>query len=63
MEMGGPLCCFCAKEIKPEAPEPLWLTVGTSDDNSQTWFCHAACFKERLNDPADAKGLFDPVHF
>jgi hypothetical protein len=56
------LCCFCGGEIEERSPEPLMLSIHTSPDNKdQWWCCHASCFKERLaTNPPD---IFEPVHF
>jgi hypothetical protein len=61
--MSEVLCCFCGNEIATTDPNLLWLTATTPEHQSQTWFCHAACFKARLSDPPGAEGLFEPVHF
>ncbi|MGO4570177.1 hypothetical protein AB4Z52_35420 [Rhizobium sp. 2YAF20] len=58
----GP-CCFCGEAIAPMFPDPLSLTVATSDGKWQIWFTHAQCFKARLVDPPDAFGFFEPAHF
>jgi hypothetical protein len=58
----GP-CCFCARPIAGNGPDPCRVTVETSEQGLQVWFCHAACFRERLTDPPEAPGLFEPEYF
>jgi hypothetical protein len=58
----GP-CCFCGTNICATAVDPCRLTVETKSEKWQVWFCHSACFKERLTNPPDAPGLFEPAHF
>jgi hypothetical protein len=58
----GP-CCFCAKEIIENDVEPCRITVETVTGKWQVWACHAACFKEKLTDPPECPGLFEPAHF
>lgn len=59
----GP-CCFCAGQIEEQGPDPCSITVETNNEGQwQTWFCHAACFKERLKEPSDAPGFLEPIHF
>jgi hypothetical protein len=36
--------------------------VSTKDDRCQVWFCHAACFKDRLY-AADPSIDLSPAHF
>jgi hypothetical protein len=54
----GP-CCFCGKAIDKEGVDPCSVTVETREEKSQTWFCHAACFRSRLV-PGE---WLRPVHF
>ena len=58
----GP-CCFCAQRIVPTTTDPCRVTVETQGEKWQLWFCHAACFNERLTDPPEAPGMFAPAHF
>jgi hypothetical protein len=64
----GP-CCFCGKSIEEHAPEenapdPCRITVETAGGKWQVWFCHAACFRERLSNSPDLPlGFLDPAHF
>ncbi|MBY3116671.1 MULTISPECIES: hypothetical protein [Rhizobium] len=58
----GP-CCLCGKDIDAKSSDPLRLTAETSDGKWQVWFAHASCFKDKLVDPPDAPGFFDPAHF
>ncbi len=58
----GP-CCFCALDILPTAIDPCRVQITTASGKPQIWFCHAACFKQKLTSPPQAPGLFDPVHF
>jgi hypothetical protein len=58
----GP-CCFCAQPIAEGGPDPCSIDVTTCAGKWQTWWCHADCFKERLTNPPEAPGFFDPAHF
>ena len=58
----GP-CCFCGLDIQPSDIDPCRVQVSTTRGKAQVWFCHAACFKQRIVDPPNAPGLFDPAHF
>jgi hypothetical protein len=58
----GP-CCFCGKQIAETEIDPCQVTVSTATEKWQTWFCHGACFKERLAALPDSPGFFDPAHF
>ncbi len=58
----GP-CCFCGRDIAPAKPNPLSVTVETSDGKAQVWFAHAKCFKEKLVDVPGAPGFLDPAYF
>lgn len=58
----GP-CCFCGMGIEESETDPCRVTVHTSAERWQVWFCHSACFRERLTDPPDAPGFFEPAHF
>ena len=58
----GP-CCFCGLQIAATNTDPCRVTVETASKKWQLWFCHAACFKQRLTDSPELMGLFDPVHF
>jgi hypothetical protein len=56
----GP-CCFCAATIHATEVDPCQVTVETAKGQWQVWFCHAACFKAKLNDPPDWPGVFEPA--
>jgi len=58
----GP-CCFCELDVQPSDIDPCRVQVSTTSAKWQTWFCHAACFKQRIVNPPDAPGLLDPAHF
>jgi len=58
----GP-CCFCGSDIKASAVDPCRVQVSTAGGKWQVWFCHATCFKQRIQNPPEAPGLFDPAHF
>lgn len=58
----GP-CCFCAKAIASSTTDPCRVAVETVTGKWQVWFCHAACFKERLTDPPECPGMVEPAHF
>lgn len=53
------LCCFCGEAIEEKAPDPITLTVTTSENASQNWCCHAKCFKDRMSQEL----IFDPAIF
>lgn len=59
----GGLCCFCGAIIHASGPDPVELTVTAATGKWQVWWCHAACFKQRLTDPPGAEGFFAPAHF
>jgi len=52
-------CCFCGKSIVETEIDPCKLTVETSQVKLQIWFCHAECFKKRLQDDP----MLVPVYF
>jgi hypothetical protein len=56
----GP-CCFCGLPIATTMIDPCRLTVETEAGKWQLWFCHGACFKNRLM--LSPTGFFDPAHF
>jgi hypothetical protein len=56
----GP-CCFCGESIHGNDIDPCRLKVETSSGNWQVWFCHAACFKNRLTDNEELD--LSPAHF
>ena len=58
----GP-CCFCGLEIQLSDVDPCRIQVSTASGKWQVWFCHAACFKQRIKNPPEAPGFFDPAHF
>jgi ribonuclease HI len=58
----GP-CCFCGLQIEPSNVDPCRVQVTTTSGKWQVWVCHAACFKQRIKNPVEAPGLFDPAHF
>ena len=56
----GP-CCFCGKDIQPSDIDPCRVSVETASGKWQVWFCHSACFRDRM-DPGAAVDL-SPAHF
>jgi hypothetical protein len=58
----GP-CCFCGRDIAKTSIDPCRVSVVTADGKPQFWACHGACFRERLADPPEAPGLFEPAYF
>jgi len=55
----GP-CCFCGKNIVSTNIDPCRITVETTSEKWQVWFCHGKCFKERIVDhPMD----LSPAYF
>jgi len=58
----GP-CCFCGLRIATTRIDPCRVTVETEEGKWQLWYCHAACFKERLAALPEHPGFFDPAHF
>lgn len=59
----GGWCCFCAEEMQESEIDPCEVMVTTASGNAQVWWCHAACFKQRITDPTEAPGFFSPAHF
>ena len=56
----GP-CVFCGQVIAESGPDPCRITVETSEELWQIWFCHAECFKSRITKD---EGLYlSPEHF
>jgi hypothetical protein len=53
------VCCFCSKLVELRGPDPCTLTIATSGDESQSWPCHAACYRERLGDLPYSAALFE----
>jgi hypothetical protein len=50
------MCCFCGQLVEQEYPDPCTIVVSTvKEDGWQQWYCHAACFRERLADAARAE--------
>ena len=43
----GP-CVFCGKTIDAFEIDPCKVTVTTRAGEWQVWWCHAACFKDRI---------------
>lgn len=43
----GP-CCFCGVSIAETKLDPCRIAVEPANGGFQVWFCHAACFKERI---------------
>jgi hypothetical protein len=58
----GP-CCFCGLLIDSSEIDPCSVMVSTAQKKWQVWYCHALCFKARLNLDPNLNGLFDPAHF
>jgi hypothetical protein len=58
----GP-CCFCARDIEEVGTDPCTIIVETATGKGQVWKCHASCFREKLSDPPESPGLFEPFHF
>lgn len=44
------VCCFCSLPVLEGGLDPCTLTIDTNGEGSQSWPCHAACFRERLGD-------------
>jgi hypothetical protein len=43
------MCCFCGQTVEQEYPDPCTLVVSTVKEGEwQQFYCHAACFRERL---------------
>jgi hypothetical protein len=57
------ICCFCAEKIARSATDPCRITVDTKGGKWQVWFCHGACFKDRLANLPDHPDFFSPAHF
>lgn len=59
MKNGG-LCCFCGKAVDEVGLDPCTLTISTNSEGSQSWPCHAACYRERLGaDLPYGRALFE----
>ncbi len=58
----GP-CCFCGRDIEKTNADPCRVKVETAAGKWQVWTCHSSCFREKLADPLEAPGLFEPAHF
>lgn len=58
----GP-CCFCARDIEEVGTDPCTVIVETATGEGQVWKCHASCFREKLCDPPESPGLFEPFYF
>jgi hypothetical protein len=56
----GP-CCFCNEPIASSNTDPCRVTVSTTNDRWQVWYCHATCFRDRLFNRED--GMFEPAMF
>ncbi len=56
----GP-CCFCGKDIALTNTDPCRITVETSSEKWQVWFCHAECFKTKIFKHAQID--LSPAHF
>lgn len=54
----GP-CCFCGEELVETELDPCRVTVETANGKWQVWFCHSACFRDRLV----PEPHFEPAHF
>jgi hypothetical protein len=51
MKIGSGVCCFCGKSVEPNGVDPCSVVVETTVKGQwQFWYCHAACFRERLAD-------------
>ena len=48
VKVGWGPCCFCGGEIAETAVDPCSVTIETSKNKWQIWFCHSECFKSRL---------------
>lgn len=47
VKFNGP-CCFCGRMIDETALDPCNVTVETKEGLWQVWYCHSACFRERI---------------
>jgi len=56
-------CCFCGTVIEKQGTDPCRITVETVTGKWQVWFCHGACFRQRLAEIPEAPGLFEPAYF
>jgi len=53
------VCCFCSKPIETDSLDPCTLTISTHREGSQSWPCHAACYRKRLGDLPYGDALFE----
>jgi hypothetical protein len=51
-------CCFCGL-FDYDYPDPTYLTVGTRSEVTKTWWCHIACFEERLPSLPEPWNVYD----
>lgn len=56
----GP-CCFCGQPIESNDVDPCSVQVSTVEEKWQVWFCHAACFRERIVSTGEMD--LSPAHF
>jgi hypothetical protein len=56
----GP-CCFCGADIEPSDIDPCRVSVETASGKWQAWFCHSACFRDRITTGAPID--LSPAHF
>jgi hypothetical protein len=57
------LCCFCGHQIEETNIDPCSVHVTTNERKDQLWFCHAACFRQRLTTDPEMAPIFEPAHF
>jgi hypothetical protein len=53
------VCCFCSAPVSVSGLDPCTLTLATNGEGSQSWPCHAACYRERLGDLPYGDALFE----
>jgi len=62
-KVGWRPCCFGGLDIFSTDVDPCGVTVETRGKKWQVWFCHSACFKQRLSDRPAHLGMFAPSDF
>ena len=60
VKFNGP-CCFCGEMIDDSEIDPCTVAVQTRDGKSQVWYCHSACFRERIAENPYVD--LSPAHF
>ena len=57
--MKAGVCCFCSTPVHESGQDPCTLMIAVNGEGSQSWLCHAVCFRERLGDLPYGNALFE----